>query len=171
VCGDYTIKLNQKIITPLIKEANELYFGSKIGDQDKPWAPHIVCANCAVYLRGWLKGSQKSMPFALPIVWQEQKDHLTDCCFCLTKISGISLKSKHNIQYPSLPSAIRPELHSQDLPVPKPPEKWTIDDDNNDDEPVLMEQDISDPDFQPSTSNEPHFISQGEVSDLVRDLN
>jgi hypothetical protein len=62
-------------------------------------------------------------------------------------------------------------LHSQDLPVPKPPEKWTIDDDNDDDEPVPMEQDVGDPDFQPSTSNEPHLISQGELNDLVRDLN
>jgi hypothetical protein len=34
-----------------------------------------------------------------------------------------------------------------------------------------MEQDISDPDFQPSTSNEPHLISRGELNDLVRDLN
>jgi hypothetical protein len=34
-----------------------------------------------------------------------------------------------------------------------------------------MEQDISDPDFQPSTSNKPHLISQGELNDLVRDLN
>jgi hypothetical protein len=62
-------------------------------------------------------------------------------------------------------------LHSQDLPVPKLPEKWTIDDDDNDYEPVPMEQDISDPDFQPSTSNEPHLISQGELNDLVRNLN
>jgi hypothetical protein len=62
-------------------------------------------------------------------------------------------------------------LHSQDLPVPKPPKKWIIDNDNNDDEPVPMEQDISDPDFQPSTSNEPHLISQDELNDLVRDLN
>jgi hypothetical protein len=111
------------------------------------------------------------MPFAVSKVWREQKDHLADCYFCLTKISGISLKSKHSIQYPSLPSAVRPMLYSQDLPVPKPPEKWTTDDDNNDDEPVPMEQDISDPDFQPSTSNEPHLISQGEFDDLVRDLN
>jgi hypothetical protein len=169
MCGDYTIKLNQKTITPLIKKAYELYFGCKIGDQDKPWAPHIVCANYAVYLRGWLKGSPKSMPFAVPMVWREQKDHLTGCCFCLTKISGRSLKSKHSIQYPSLSSAVRPVLHSQDLPVPKPPKKWTIDDDNNDDEPVPMEQDISNPDFQPSTSNELHLISQGELNDLVRD--
>jgi hypothetical protein len=91
------------------------------------------------------------MPFAVPMVWREQKDHLTDCHFCLTKISGISLKSKHSIQHPSLPSAVRPVFRSKDLPVPKPPEKWTIDDDNNVDVPVPMEQDISDPDFQPST--------------------
>jgi hypothetical protein len=81
------------------------------------------------------------------------------------------LKSKHGIQYPSLPSAVRPMLHSQDLPVPKPPEKWTIDDVNSDDKPVPMEQDIRDSDFQPSTSNESHLISQGELNDLVRDLN
>jgi hypothetical protein len=93
MCGDYTIKINRKIITPLIKKAYELYFGCKVGDQDKPWAPHIVCANCAVCLRGWLKGSRKSVPFALSMVWREQKDHLTDCYICLTKISGISLKS------------------------------------------------------------------------------
>jgi hypothetical protein len=43
--------------------------------------------------------------------------------------------------------------------------------DNTDDEPVPMEQDISNPDFQPSTSNEPHLNSQGELNDLVRDLN
>jgi hypothetical protein len=111
------------------------------------------------------------MLFSVPMVWQEQKDHLTDSYFFLTKISGISLKSKHSIQCPSLPSAVRPVLHSQDLEVPKPPEKWTIDDDNNDDEPVPMEQDISDPDFQPSTSDEPHLISQGDLNNLVRDLN
>jgi hypothetical protein len=112
VCGDYTIKLNRKTITPLIEKAYELYFGCKTGDQDKPWAPHIVCANCAVYLRGWLKGSRKSVPIAVPVVWRKQKDHFTDCHFCLTKISGISLKSKHSIQYPSLPSAVRPVLHN-----------------------------------------------------------
>jgi hypothetical protein len=111
------------------------------------------------------------MPFVVPMVWREQKDHLTDCYFCSTKRSGISFKSKHSIQYPSLPSAVIPVLHSQDLPVLKPPKNWTTDNENNDDEPVPMEQDISDPDFQPSTSNKPRLISQSELNDLVRDLN
>jgi hypothetical protein len=120
-----------------------------------------------VYLGEWLKGSRKSVPFAVPMVWCEKKDLLTFRYFQLTKINAISDKSKHGIEYPSLPSAIRPVLHSQDLQGPKPPEKWTTDGDNNDDEPVRMEQEISDPDFQPSTSNEPYFISQGELSALV----
>jgi hypothetical protein len=60
------MKHNRKTITPLIEKAYELNFGCNTGVQDKLWALHIVCANCAVYLRGWLKGSRKSMPFAVP---------------------------------------------------------------------------------------------------------
>ena len=171
VCGEYTIKSNKKTITPLIKKAYHLYFNCKIGDQDKSWAPHIVYANCAVYLRAWLKGSRNSMPFAVPMVWREQKDHTTDCYFCLTKTSGMSKKSKYTIKYPSLPSAIRPVPHCLDLPVPKPPKEWTIDDDSShDDEPDPMEHG-NDSDFEPTTSNEVHLISKGELNDLVRDLN
>lgn len=88
---------------------------------------------------------------------------LTDRYFHLTKITGISYKPKHGVKYPSLCSSVRPVLHSQDLPGPKPPQKWATDDENSDNEPVHMEQEISDPDFQPSTSNEPHFGSQCEL--------
>jgi hypothetical protein len=70
-----------------------------------------------------------------------------------------------------LPSAFKPGLHSQELPVPKSPEKCTTDDDSNDDEPVSMEQNVSDPDFQPYASNERHVIFQGDFNDLVTDLN
>jgi hypothetical protein len=62
-------------------------------------------------------------------------------------------------------------LHSQDLPVPKPPKKWTTDDDNNDDEQVPMEKDINNPDFQPSTSDERHLLPQGQLNYLVMNLN
>jgi hypothetical protein len=141
----------------------------KIRDKDKSWAPHIVCINCEVYLRGWLKSSWKSTPFAVPMVWRGRKK--IDRLLLLFKISGIPWKYKHSIQYPSLPSAVRLMLHSQDLPSPKPPEKWTADDDNNDGEPVPMEHDISNPDFHPSSSNEPHLASNPELSNFVRDLN
>jgi hypothetical protein len=61
-------------------------------------------------------------------------------------------------------------LHSQDLSVPKSPEKWTTDDDNNDDQPVPMEQNVSDRDFQPSASNERHLIFQVEFNGLNKEL-
>jgi hypothetical protein len=158
-------------ITPLIGKAYELYFGFKIGDQDKIWAPHICCSYCASYLRAWLKGTRKSMPFAVPMIWREQKDHVTDCYFCLTSISGFSSKNKKNIEYPNLSSATRPVAHSETLPVPKSPEFWTIDaDEIVEDEP--MELSDKDDEYQPSTSStEPHLITQPELNDLVRDLN
>ena len=59
VCGEFTVKAHVKRITSLIKKAYELYFGCRIGDQDKVWAPHIVCAKCTVNLRGWIKGTVK----------------------------------------------------------------------------------------------------------------
>ena len=59
VCGEFTVKAHVKRITSLIKKAYELYFGCRIGDQDKVWAPHIVCAKCTVNQRGWVKGTVK----------------------------------------------------------------------------------------------------------------
>ena len=48
-------------------------------------------------------------------------DHASDCHFCLTSITGVTAKSKHTVQYPNLPSVIRPVAHSAELPVSKPP--------------------------------------------------
>ena len=77
ICGDLTSKTKKVRITALVKKACELYFGCKIEDQDKSVAPHVCCKICAVILRGWVKGSRPSMPFAVPMVWREQKDHYT----------------------------------------------------------------------------------------------
>ena len=41
--------------------AYRLYFGMDIGDQDKPWAPHIICGSCRSNLEGWLRGFGKVM--------------------------------------------------------------------------------------------------------------
>jgi hypothetical protein len=114
------------------------------------------------------------MPFAVPMIWREQKDHLTDCYFCMTNVSGYSSKNKKSIEYPNLASALRPVPHDDSLPVPKPPESWTLDEEDeketgDDEEPTQMEA-AADPDFVPSTSSDPHLISQAELNDLVRDL-
>jgi hypothetical protein len=46
ICGEYTLKASREPIYESVKRANVGYFGVKLGDQDKPWAPHIVCKTC-----------------------------------------------------------------------------------------------------------------------------
>ena len=52
------------------------------------------------------------------MVWREPKEHLTDYYFCLVNTKGVGKKNWLNISYPSIPSAIRPVLHSDKLPLP-----------------------------------------------------
>jgi hypothetical protein len=68
------------------------------------------------------------IPFAISMVWTQPTDHVSDCCFCLISITGVIANSKHTVQYPNLPSAMRPVLHSVELPVPKPPTNMTLSD-------------------------------------------
>ncbi|GBP91761.1 hypothetical protein EVAR_33151_1 [Eumeta japonica] len=78
----------------------------------------------------------------------------------------INHKSRNSVNYPNLQSAQRPIPHSDNLPVPQRPV-------NMDDvtEESVSESSDSDPTFEPSTSNkEPHFITQNDLNDLVRDL-
>lgn len=172
ICGELTLKSQKHNFTPIVKKAYELYFGCKIGDEDKSWAPKICCNTCARNLRNWLQGSRSSMPFAVPMIWREQKDHITDCYFCLTNVKGFSSKSKHKINYPNLDSALRPVPHDINLPVPVPPISWTLtDNDENsksDTEQICNE---NDPDFVSVISTLPHLITQDELHDLSRDLN
>ena len=182
ICGELTFKAQKRNFTQLIKKCYHLYFGCKVGDQDKSWAPHICCATCVTLLTGWAKGIHH-MPFAVPMVWREPKDHTSDCYFCITKIKGITSKSKHTVHYPNIPSAMRPILHNQNLPVPQPPEKIVFSDEEDDSniQPGLTSTDSEkdemecDPTFQineglPPSAREPHLLTQGDLNDLVRDL-
>jgi len=67
----------------MVKKAYECYFGCKVGDQDKIWAPYVCCISCATILREWLNNKGRSMPFALPMIWWEPTHHLTDGYFCI----------------------------------------------------------------------------------------
>ena len=54
------------------------------------------------------------------MVWREGKDYITDWYFCMINLKGIICKSKHHVQYPDVPFAIRPIPDGPDRPFPKP---------------------------------------------------
>jgi len=97
-------------------------------------------SSCMLYLlctilREWLNNKGRSMPFALPMIWREPTNHLTDCCFCivLPLRHGITKKKKRTVNYPNILPAIRPVPHTEDLPAPVPPHQYILD---SDDEPT-----------------------------------
>ena len=93
ICGQITFVQQKRKITSLIEKAYYLYFGYKIGDHYKSWAPHICCNTCASNLN-----KRKVMPFGTAMVWREQEDHTNDCYFCLVPpVKGLSRKKRHSI--------------------------------------------------------------------------
>ncbi|KAI5696331.1 hypothetical protein M8J76_008968 [Diaphorina citri] len=60
VCGEYTPLESRKPVNEFVNKAYHAYFGIKIGDQDKSWAPHEVCKTCVEHLRQWTTGKHLS---------------------------------------------------------------------------------------------------------------
>ena len=125
VCGYYINprQIKHKIIpeTKFLK-ACEAYFGMKMGDQDKSWAQHFCCGSCRSTLEGWMRGSRKCMPFAIPRIWREPTNRHDNCYFCMIDISKYKkTKVRKKIVYPSIPSSIAPVNHGAELPIPQPP--------------------------------------------------
>ena len=58
ICGEYTIAPNRKSVTRFITHAYHTYFGIKLADQDKAWAPHMVRRTCTETLRRWTNGKR-----------------------------------------------------------------------------------------------------------------
>ena len=175
VCGQFTVAKQRLQVNDFVKKAYYAYFDMKLGDQDKAWAPHIVCKTCVETLRQWTKGT-KAMSFGIPMIWREPRNHVDDCYFCITLTQGFTNKSKHKIQYPNLDSAILPVPHSTEIPVPVFVKFKDCDDLNSSF--VSEGDDVTDPDFldisEISTSSSPSTIPQlfhqSELNDLVRDL-
>lgn len=120
VCGNVTSATQRRPITPLVKTAYHHYFGVTVGDQEKPWVPHICCNSCSVNLVAWLKNKGRSMRFGVPMIWREPRNHVDDFYFCLVAPlqHGTSRKKKGIVEYPNIPSDIRPVPHRKDLCPP-----------------------------------------------------
>ena len=174
VCGSFTSKTQRRTITKDLKKIYHLYFACPLGDQEMAWAPHIICASCSNGLRDWLNGRKKSMPFAVPMVWREPRDHCSDCYFCMVNISGYSEKTKHKIEYKNLDSARRPIPHDDEMPVPTPPKDKivSINDETVCEEAISEGESASgDPQYTPDiTETDLEPFSQEELNDLIRNL-
>ena len=121
VRGEYTPPAHRVKLNSRIRYTYKHYFACQVGDQDKKWAPHICSNRCRTSFLFWLDGKRKQMPFAIPMVWREQNNRVTDGYFCMTNIKGFSRKNKSKISYPVCRSAIKPAPCDPDLPVSQPP--------------------------------------------------
>ena len=68
ICGEYPLVPYRNRVTTFIQQTCHAYFGMKLGDQDKDWAPHMVCKSCTEWLRQWSKGKKTSLKFGIPMV-------------------------------------------------------------------------------------------------------
>ena len=106
------------------------------------------------------------------MIWREPTDHVNDCYFCLTPSMKKGFNRKKSvIEYPNIPSAIRPVRHSDELPIPEPRE---IDLLSSDDAESSEERSVSEPctsrNKEFNITTEPHLINESKLNDLVRDL-
>ena len=97
---------------------------------------------------------------------------VNNCYFCFTpSIKKGFNRKKSVIEYPNIPSAIRPLPHSDELPIPEPRE---IDLLSSDYAESSEECSVSEPctsrNKEFGITTEPHLIDESELNDLLRDL-
>lgn len=57
------------------------------------------------------------------------EDHISECYIPFTIVSGYTSKNKCCTEYLYLPSALRPEPHSTEVPVPERPDSSNLEED------------------------------------------
>ena len=110
------------------------------------------------------------------MVWRVPSNHSIDCYFCMVPPiqNGMYMKKKSTLVYPNIPSSMRPVPQGDVLPVPEPPDNFAMySDDESSVSPNSEEQQPStsrDADYLPSTDSSNHKITEGELNDLLRDV-
>jgi len=110
------------------------------------------------------------------MVLRVPSNHSTDCYLCMVPPvqNGMSMKKKSTLVYPNTPSAIRPVPLGDGLPVPEPPDNFAMYSDDEDS--VSSNSEDQQPsasrgaDYLPRTDSSNHKITEGELSDLIRNL-
>jgi len=81
-------------------------------------------------------------------------------------------KRNQSINYPNIPSSIRPVPHEGNLPLPEPPKEYNLNsemEEKDTEKTGPHEEESTDPDFQGPASESSHKLTQNELNDLVRD--
>lgn len=172
-------------------KAYQSYFGFAVGNQDKTWAPRVVCNRCYVILNNWYTGRKTNgLRFCVPCRWREPRDHQSDCYFCSANFDGytnISRKSWKGLKMEVWPCSVsKPVEHCDDYPVPVSPavclnqecsdnemsESESEESDSLSDD-IPMSCDEADeylPSPKPRKEYQPKLISQEMLNDLAREM-
>lgn len=166
VCGEVTLKNQQRSINEAVKVKYLEMFGFAVGHQDKDWTPHIMCNRC--YSELYRKDS-RPFRFTWPMQWMEPRNHTDDCYFCMVDISGYSAKYKNLVKYPNLTTTRRP--------IPSGTDQHNEDPLQLNDKPQLdIHSTLETPIPSGSSSGEEYLghssiFTQPELNILVRELN
>lgn len=165
VCGGFNPRSSSKKFSPRLLVAYRSYLGFGAEESlSKPWSPSFLCSRCSRYLAGW------------PAIWREQQNHVNDCYFCLTNITGIKSTSKNNRKYPDVSSMSKPAtLRTPTTSTSNEPSTFrgSCGFESSVDVYASDHTDFNDDDYEPPptrSTTEPHLITQSELNDLIRDL-
>ena len=75
ICGELTVGRQKKNIKTFVRQVYCAYFGVKIGDQDKTWAPHLFAKHVLKVLDGGQKVNK--MLSDLEFQWYGESQKIT----------------------------------------------------------------------------------------------
>ena len=86
----------------------------------------------------------------------------------MINVKGINHKNKHHVQYPDVPSVIRPIPHGPDLPVSEPDGNMQYSSDYEHSDMTVVGGDDA---HKPEENDQTVSLTQAELNNQTRDLN
>lgn len=174
VCGLFVPLNKGQNITKAFVDMYEEYF--LINMVPKAWyIPEVTCNYC---YKGLLRSKQYPIKYVYPVIWLKRSEHSRDSCyFCQTQPNTIRLKNqdREKIPYHSCDSVKPAVLRSTSNPKAPSEESHTIPCDFDVESLSIDSRSEIISEFLPIRNElddaPPHFITQADFDDLVRDTN